>query len=436
MAERLIIRNFAGLNVELDIGDITIFIGPQASGKSVCARCLYWFRKFFANVIYYAEIDSDKRSMDTYYLENFKQYFPNLWQTNESFSIRYEIGEAFGELSQDKKKLRLLYPIALQNATAELRGQFRHLNETFQMADIKRPGKVAAHQFAEERDKLERQFIFKAGDIVQETPFIAQAFVVAGRSIFSALKGALLTFLSTNPLTDPLLQDFIREYEFARQGQPASDNTDLKGLNSLVESILKGRLLIQRNDDFLELANGRKILLTHASSGQQEAFPLVLFLLSYLGDTRKDEIIAEALYVEEPEAHLYPDSQWAVIRLMAGVFNLSFAASLSKLVITTHSPYLLSAFNNLIRAEQLAEQFQNQPAKLRALYRIIPKNQHLALEHFRVYALEGGQARSIISVEDGLIVADKLDEVSERISQQFDKLLQLEAQAAADEKAS
>ena|GEM_PF-699012 len=434
MSERLIIQNFAGLNVDLDIGEITIFIGPQASGKSVCARCLYWFRSFFSDLTFGGEVGPDKRSMDALYLEGFKEYFPNLWQTPADFSVRYEIGDAFAEVSQEKKRLRLVYPSSIQIAAADLRTHLKSIKEKYTVASPKRASRAILKQEEAEKSTLLDTWMYKVWDIMGGPPFIGQEFVIAGRSIFSALKGTLITFLSTTPVTDPLLRDFLREYEFARREQPSPDDSHLKSLAPLVEYIMKGRPVTRPDDDLLMLADGRQISLTHASSGQQEAFPLILFLLSCLADMPKS--IAHALYVEEPEAHLYPDSQWAIVRLMAGVFNLSLAESSSKLVITTHSPYLLATFNNLIRAQQLADQFRDQPAKLKALYRVVPKNQHLALDTFRVYSLENGRARSIISAEDGLIVADKLDEVSEKISQQFDKLLQLEANTAADEKAS
>ncbi len=43
MAERLIIRNFAGIDeIDIELGRINIFIGAQASGKSICVKCLYF----------------------------------------------------------------------------------------------------------------------------------------------------------------------------------------------------------------------------------------------------------------------------------------------------------------------------------------------------------------------------------------------------------
>ena len=58
--------------------------------------------------------------------------------------------------------------------------------------------------------------------------------------------------------------------------------------------------------------------------------------------------ISPLIYLEEPEAHVFPDTQKKLIDLFAWMANdpiLSF-----DWVITTHSPYILTAFNTLIEA--------------------------------------------------------------------------------------
>lgn len=53
--------------------------------------------------------------------------------------------------------------------------------------------------------------------------------------------------------------------------------------------------------------------------------------------------------IEEPEAHLFPSAQSVVVSLIANAYNR--AESYCSYTITTHSPYILSAMNNLIQAE-------------------------------------------------------------------------------------
>ena len=47
MTEKLIVDNFLGIkHIELELGDINVLIGPQATGKSVCVRVVF-FKNYF-----------------------------------------------------------------------------------------------------------------------------------------------------------------------------------------------------------------------------------------------------------------------------------------------------------------------------------------------------------------------------------------------------
>ena len=54
------------------------------------------------------------------------------------------------------------------------------------------------------------------------------------------------------------------------------------------------------------------------------------------------------IILEEPEAHLYPDSQKYMAEALA-----TFAHVGSQVIVTTHSPYILGEFNNLLYAAEI-----------------------------------------------------------------------------------
>lgn len=90
-------------------------------------------------------------------------------------------------------------------------------------------------------------------------------------------------------------------------------------------------------------------------------------------------------------------------------------------VITTHSPYILTAFNNLLQAGYLLEQ----GADKKKLFKIVPEFEVLKCGELNAYAFQDGGVVSLIDEETGLISADLLDQVSEEIAVQFDELLEL-----------
>ncbi len=47
MSEKLIIRNFGPLKeANIELRDLTVFVGPQATGKSLAAQSLYFLRRY------------------------------------------------------------------------------------------------------------------------------------------------------------------------------------------------------------------------------------------------------------------------------------------------------------------------------------------------------------------------------------------------------
>jgi hypothetical protein len=88
-------------------------------------------------------------------------------------------------------------------------------------------------------------------------------------------------------------------------------------------------------------------------------------------------------------------------------------------VIDTHSPYILSSFNNLIYAGQLGqdERFKKK-IKIDERFWVEPGT-------FKAYSIHDGKLEPILS-DSGLINGEYLDSVSETISNEFDEMLRLD----------
>lgn len=125
--------------------------------------------------------------------------------------------------------------------------------------------------------------------------------------------------------------------------------------------------------------------------------------------------------IEEPEAHLFPAAQKKIVELLGLVFNN--ARSPLQLIITTHSPYVLTSLNNLIQASIISK---NSAKSKELVNKIIPKEIIIENSFLNAYAFKEGKAESIIDNETGLIYSEYLDLVSEEIAVQFDQLLDVE----------
>jgi hypothetical protein len=105
------------------------------------------------------------------------------------------------------------------------------------------------------------------------------------------------------------------------------------------------------------------------------------------------------------------------------LFNASKGNTPYQFLITTHSPYILTALNNLLLAGKLANKLRGE--KKKELFNIVDGDMVLSIKNMQCYSLEDGFSSSIISSENELIESDVIDEVSDDLSCEFDKLLEL-----------
>ena len=132
------------------------------------------------------------------------------------------------------------------------------------------------------------------------------------------------------------------------------DESDDRSMNELAERLeqeaLAGQIRIRRPTpggypEFVYRPRGTKqdVRLTRASSMVSELAPVVLFLRGAVGP-------GDTLVIEEPEAHLHPAAQTRMAVALARLVRAGV-----RVVVTTHSDWLLKEIGNLMRAGELKE---------------------------------------------------------------------------------
>lgn len=120
----------------------------------------------------------------------------------------------------------------------------------------------------------------------------------------------------------------------------------------------------------------------------------------------------------EVENGLFPIAQNAKVAGIAEFLNDHKKEY--RMVLTTHSPYILTALNNYIYAYQVGQKY---PDEVNAL---IPKHLWIDPKRVSAYFVENGTVRSIMDDELQQIDADKIDEASTLTNELYDKLLDIE----------
>lgn len=266
------------------------------------------------------------------------------------------------------------------------------------------------------------------------------AYIPAERNLVSAIPN----WYQVSMKADNML-DFMQEWESARKTFVKTERI----LNLPVKYVYDA----STQEDSIQLMSGQKIDMAEASSGLQSMTPLYIMLRYLTGDyfkngqsTVEQKMIKERLmailkrekknlsdekaqktisdlmtphhsdlYIEEPEAHIFPSTQKEFVYSLVNMLN---GQKKHSCFMSTHSPYVLTSLNNLILAgETLSEKGD--------AMKVFPKRQTLRYGEVAAYSMRDGKAIDIMNDEYHLISAEAIDEASAEIGADFDKLMSL-----------
>ncbi len=425
--EKIKIHNFGGItNLEAEFNQINIFIGPQASGKSITVKLIFFFKNIFSDMLQSVLNEEDKRKFKNNQIDKFNNFFPKESRGSSPFLIEYNIVDEVGiRVSKNNQEgnIKLEFTEGLDKIFTKLKNIYRNLKREIHPNDD-RPSFIRKFELENELGNHFYNYIDK-----EEIQFCGrQFFIPAGRSFFANLQSNIFSFLSENRTLDPFLIEFGSTYEKFKslhshqyRAASAKDKKTSDEEEKLITEILSSYYSREKDKDFLVHEDKRKVNLANASSGQQEILPLLIILKVLIN---RNIVFGEnnvTLYIEEPEAHLFPSAQNKIVKLLARLCNSR--NNYFQIFITTHSPYVLTSFNNLFLAGQIIDK---NPEKREQVKSYIHSHEILSIDNVSAYALENGSCRTMLDKETGLIDAEILDSVSGKINSEFDNLLNVQ----------
>jgi hypothetical protein len=423
--ETLFISGFGGLKeATVKTAPILVLIGEQAMGKSIVAKLLYYFRNLSAEPLVMTQ-NSEEEGRKWSEREFGVLFPPDDWG-DSAFKIRYEHNEEWVQVTRGKTAsgtrpsgVEVRWSGFYAGAWEKWSKSVAEAKAVFERGDVDGFG---ASIFAIKNEiRKEVQQTLGGGGAFE------QIFVPAGRGFFAQVSGNIFAMLAANEgdlrqTFDPFLLRFGRWLEYNKRNfkslgffdARATEHGRFPYAGRYVARILKAEYVRDNDQDMLVHPDGRRVGLAHASSAQQEILPLLLTIGRVLANGQGQ---GSDVYVEEPEAHIFPESQRDMVKLLAAAFNLRRGRV--RFVITTHSPYILSVFGNLMEA---GKRYAS-PEPHKKLERIVPKILALRERDLRAYALRNGGADLIMDRKTGMIKSKIIDDVSLAIDKQFDQLL-------------
>lgn len=429
MQHQLSITKFGPLReCEISLNEMLILIGPQASGKSTISKLFYFFlhlRDEFARFCWDQPIKADiPTRFGNLLKERFSEFFgPIYYAPDERHDIRIRYtyaDDSWLELSLDESRRQLelsLSPLLLKNlqecqALGAIEDQEAQMLVELNMLD----------HISESSDRRQRQEDFLQ-KIRASFHFSEELlFIPASRSLVSILLGQLLAI--DKRLLDFPMREFITIVNAIKVlfGLSMSsraeqlNKTGLLRLAQLQKQIMRGEYVHDGQSGRLYLDQDTYISFQFASSGQQESV-WILQLLFFIAVQNKPYLV----FVEEPEAHLFPEAQ----KLMAEVFCLLHKEHHVHFVLSTHSPYILSAINNHLYAHALGTHKLGQ-AKPEDVDAVLSRTTWLDFEKTSAFYLGQDGLLDLRDHETLLINADPVDSASNLVNQEYERLLNLE----------
>jgi AAA domain, putative AbiEii toxin, Type IV TA system/AAA ATPase domain len=153
----------------------------------------------------------------------------------------------------------------------------------------------------------------------------------------------------------------------------------------------------------VKLDERRSLDLYNASSSIKQLAPLLLYL-------RYRAAKGDLLIIDEPEMNLHPEGQVRLLEVLAILANLGVYV-----LVTTHSPYILSHLNNLIASTSKLKPTRLRQAK--ALY-LDDRRAFLPADKVSAYEARGGTLHDLHDPDFG-IRWDTLSDVSTELQQKF-----------------
>ena len=382
--DRIKIHNFGPIkDVDIELSKLMVFIGPQGVGKSTFAKLLtilsdvYWWANLCKNNNPLSEFK--KMGIEKYFatdtiIEYHGRYDVNIEYHNGNFNITID-GKSKDEAYDFCKML-------IGVSTAD-----NLINLGFDIED-----KQIDRSINDNRNFLRANLRYAC-------------YIPAERNLAGAVSSSLASIvLSKIPLPNTLME-YLSLYERAKNHFSTYD-----------ASFLGVKYDKSNGADCISVLDDEKkhISLEECSSGIQSALPMLM-----VTDFASEEKCFDTYVVEEPEQNLFPTNQREVLNRLISIAN---SHECMYMVVTTHSPYLLSSLNVNMLADKLSKTGESNDE----INDIVAPQFRMNSDKVSVFSL-GGETycESIKDNRTGLVSVNYLDVVSDAIGSDYNKLYQL-----------
>lgn len=433
--QRLEVKDFGPIqHCVVEVVDFMVLIGPQSSGKSTISKLIFFFLNVRESTVDFILDELDKNGKELQFnnfTKHIRKRFIEFWgpiPNERGLHIRYEYDKnTWIEIQLDDEKHKFITPRFSQNIISSVRESFISLRESGIGSQVS-PGLFSTPSvISQQRTRADAIAHLKSsiGELLRFKKEIF--FIPAGRSLLSTISDQL-QYIHPHQLDYPMrqfierinstksffsknLEDLIKERHVLEEA--SLHRKSLTKASRIIRNILRAEYRHDKDGGKLYVGNGKFTKINFASSGQQESIWILLSLFLVLLD-RVDAFI----FIEEPEAHLFPVAQKEMVSLIAYLAN----SMKCQFLITSHSPYILSAINNHVYANTVGKRA---PA---LVSEIISRDEWIKPEELNGYFVKDGTVVELFDNDLMMFKTELVDSASDIINSDYDKIFSIDSQ--------
>jgi hypothetical protein len=321
---------------QVEVAPFTVLIGKQGTGKSLLSQILYFFENLSYLVPYYAATLARGANVE------------------KPPDARTILATALNDLRSSGEPLSTFVN---ESVTLAWEPAILDVENRLELSILRQPGTFLSKPLRRTRYRMNgslRSLVSRAR--TASLPQHQALFIPAERVLISQASGPSTWQLLSLPSTLRFFADLIQVAgkTFSAWGDGEPDTEEARWIHRLAEQALAGQVTRKNDIWHWKIRRGERVLrfrIDMASSGQRANWPLVVLAQVLFSWQKYGPIVPPStIYVEEPEIHLHPEAQVAMIKLLAFLVNHGF-----RVVVTTHSLTVLYTLNNLVLASSLGD---------------------------------------------------------------------------------